>query len=353
MSKSIILHIGTPKTGTSSIQEMLAAASAVDRSFAYPLDQYDNNHVKLMYLYLQHDEVAPLLRLAYPVDDSRYRRMKKNYRRKVFESLDRADKAILSAENLSRLSTQKAANLRDDLESIGYTRFMVVLYVRDPAEQFLSGVQQVQKFFGRRNHPSPSSWFYQARRIAETWESVFPGCLEVRKFPPDIHGDVITDFRSLVLKHLGITLPEAETRSNESLPAESIKVLQDYRLFSDAQAVTPDHRKLVSHLQAMKPVITQSKPILKKEFARHIRARHQDDFRFLRSRYGLEFDWLDETLAASEECGDVFRIDELVERCDSEIVNRLLLSVIHAELSRRENILSRVSRKIRTLIGRR
>jgi hypothetical protein len=354
--RSVIIHIGTPKTGTTSIQDMLALASAGNCSFAYPLDKGANNHVKLLLHYLPYNELPLHIQLLHPVDNAAFRQMKNNYRQKVLEALGRTDKAILSAEGMSAYFTEEAAaNLRSDLEAMGYNKFAVALYVRDPADCYLSTVQQTLRLQYRKSFLTPSTYTYRARSIAELWEGVFPGCLEVRKFPPDVHGDVTIDFRDVVLKHLGITLPPAGIRSNESHPAESMKVLQEYRILGDSMPVVrPDHQKLDNHLQALNSGIAQSKPILKKEVAHHIRARHQEDFRFLRSRYHIQFDWLDDTLTTSERHEDLFRIEELLERCDGETVIRLLLSILRSELSRPQpvSILSRVSRKISTSVRR-
>ena len=55
-SKPILLHIGTPKTGSTSIQESLARAEQ-DGSLdgvRYPLWRGDRHHLRLIPLYSRH-----------------------------------------------------------------------------------------------------------------------------------------------------------------------------------------------------------------------------------------------------------------------------------------------------------
>jgi hypothetical protein len=272
----------------------------------------------------------------------------------MFDSLNSNSNSIISAETISSNFTQdEAESLRYDLEAIGYQKFVIVIYVRDPADFYLSRLQQNLRSRYEEYMITPSAFTYGVSQLVQLWESVYPGCLQIRKYPPNPYEDITSDFRDLVQQHLGITLRPTEIRSNETLSAESMKVLQDYRLLYDTPVMPPDHQKLVNHLQALKSGIAQSKPILKKEVAHHIRARHQEDFKFLRSRYHIQFDWLDDTLTTSEKYEDLFRIEELVERCDGETVIRLLLSIIRLELSRPQpvGIQSRILSKIRAAIG--
>lgn len=87
MTKTALLHIGTPKTGTTSIQHCLARAQADGclGPVRYPSwgGVHDHNECLLM-LYRPFDELPLSVRKVYPKDDSRYRAARWMYRRRLF-----------------------------------------------------------------------------------------------------------------------------------------------------------------------------------------------------------------------------------------------------------------------------
>jgi hypothetical protein len=85
MAKSVLLHIGTPKTGTTSIQHSLVRARMNGDlgQVCYPLLEGDSNQQRLAVLYLNPDELGRLIpseRERYPVREKSYKRMREQYR---------------------------------------------------------------------------------------------------------------------------------------------------------------------------------------------------------------------------------------------------------------------------------
>lgn len=178
MAKTALLHIGTPKTGTTSIQECLAEAQVSGRlsPVCYPLIDGERNHHRLMPLYFPHNEISLHWRRNYPVDDRRFRKMRQHYRQLLFAELNSAQSAIMSSEELSlRFTPRAVTQLRRDLESVGFEEFHIVLYVRDPADYYLSSTQQALK--SSADNPQkirdPASFKYRFLQAAEIWEEIF------------------------------------------------------------------------------------------------------------------------------------------------------------------------------------
>lgn len=357
--KTVLLHIGTPKTGSTSIQRCLAGAHA-DRSLAplcYPLWRDDLfHHNRLTMLYRPHQELYGWVRQEFPSDDTDFRRERRKYRRFFFGELGSARGAVISAEDLCGLALPHVAQLRADLESVGYRRFHVVLYVRDPADFYLSRTQQVLNYptgepnsllsrekFGAELTATtpqfliePNSFVYDFRRAAETWEHVFPGCLIVRAFPSGPHDDVVADFAELLEKVMGVSMSRQRLRENSTLSAEAMQIVQDYRdaFWPDSHLRTADVQRLVNFLASSVEDVPQTKPVLKEALAQQIRANHSEDAEWLLSRYGVDLGIQNLTSAAATPGARRYRVDEIVQSVDPKIVHELLLRLVRSELGR-------------------
>jgi hypothetical protein len=233
-------------------------------------------------------------------------------------------------------SAPHASLLRQDLESLGFRDFHVVLYVRDPADYFLSFMQQFLKASDPQPFiKDPVSWRYRFRRITEMWEQVFPDRLIVRKFPSDTHEDVVEDFASLLMQHLGVTLPRVTLRENTSLSAEGMQILQDYRETfwpDNGGRITPDTARLVRFLAEQAHGIPQTKPTLKPELAELIRANHKADAEILYASYGVDLGLQNCSATAAQPRETPYGVSEIVESLDPEIVRKLLLRLARTEL---------------------
>jgi ribosomal protein S13 len=291
----------------------------------------EHNHNRLVTAYLPHDQLPVHWRHA-PEACRRYHRF-------ILEELRSSSSAIISGEALSAFFTTAAAErMREDLERLGFRRFHVILYVRDPADYFLSFLQQTLK---SSDEKAPMGWHpatfrYDIRRIVETWEQVFPGNLIVRTFAGNAEANVVEDFSSLLQEHLGMSLKPSRARMNATISAEGMKILQDYRLafWPDNQGVlTPDTARLVSFLEQSTAAVHQTKPVLKSKVAEHIRANHEADMNFIYSRYGVELRQPN-AIPQKQNLRPAYRVVDLVESLDSEVVHEVLLRLAKSELER-------------------
>lgn len=357
--KTALLHIGTTKTGTTSIQTCLSRAQKYGAlaPVRYPLWPGEENQWRLTTLYLPEEGLGPALGQIFNESPRRYRRMREKYRRFLFRELASARHAVLSAENLSTHFTPlHALRLREDLEALGFKNFRVVMYVRDPADYFLSSAQH--RLRDTTTLPfikDPASVRYDFRRFAETWEQVFPDSLIVRKYPKGPNEDVLEDFAGVLKQYLGVTLPRVSLRQNTTLSAEGMQVLQDYReaFWSDSGGVlTPDAVRLVSFLigPAVKDV-PQTRPVLKEPLAAIIRANHKADADDLYRRYGVDLDLGDVEMTAPSPPRGMYRVEDILQSVDPLIVDHLLLRLASTGLhgspaERARAVAARVYRRI-------
>jgi hypothetical protein len=347
MSKSILLHIGSPKTGTTSIQRWLSDAqgSGYLAKGCYPLWEGDHNQQRLVSLYLSYDELPPASQVLYGSNIRRYESMRDRYRRFLFKRFRDVDKAIISAESLSGpFSSKLATGLKSDLKSLGFDEFHVLYYVRDPADYFLSMMQQDLK--SSRKPPfieDPKTFKYEFLKRAENWENAFPGRLIVRNFSNDARFDIVKDFTEVLQRCLGVELPWAPLKENTSISAEGMKILQDYReaFWPDSSIRTPDVNRLVQFLVNSKQYTLQTKPTLIKEFVDVIRTNHEDDAKALYYRYGVDLGLEAATSAnVPSPRGESYRVDEIVDSVDGKIINRLLLCLAKEEMVSTQKLLS-------------
>jgi len=324
MARTAVIHIGTRKTGTTSIQEALARAGDSLGSVSYPLVGRDRDHNRIISLYIPPHEMPLAWQGLNPDLNSKFKRT-------FFRQLGSRSDLIISAEALaSWFSSNEIQKLRADLDAAGFDRFFIVLYIRDPADYFLSFTQQVIK---STSISAPlgekfETFKYPFRSIAERWESVFPDSLFVRRYSNPQDGGVVRDFSVLLNQFLGIDVSILSSIKNTSLSAEGMKILQDYRLiYSDPQKpgfLTSDAQKLREFLTQSSVSVKQTKAVLKPEIAQFIRARHKEDADYMLDRYGLDLglsEWIDAGVSVQSN----YLVGDIVESFDDRIIEELLL----------------------------
>ncbi len=332
-AKTALLHIGTPKTGTTSIQQFLTRAEATGslRPYRYPLWRGDHNQFKLAWVYLPYERLPAHLREGYQEE------ARESYRRFLWDQLRSSRGALISWEGLgNHFAPSDVARLRSDLESLGFREFHILLYVRDSADMYLSRTNELLKSpHYRESVVDPVSFKYEFRRMAETWEEVFPGRLMVRRFPADPELDVLDDFADQLKMLLGIDLPRLPVRANATLSAEAMQILHEYRQTPgpDAGLPIPGLARLVGFLQRSKQYVPQNKPVLKESVADQVRANHRQDAEFLRSRHGVDLGLRHLGPVPVLARGHGWSPESILTVVDSDTVYELLLLLAHDKLT--------------------
>lgn len=237
MAKSVVFHIGDPKTGSSSIQQVL-----YDRSWTSATLKAD---------YPRQLSAFPLANALLDSESAAKRARLMTETAQWVDGSD-ADVCIISAEQFSRIDPAMLNTaLREFMpDHAGSAR--VVAYVRPHGQRFVAAYMQRMKtgaffedmeiFFNRTR--KQRAFFYTPR--FQAWKTVFGDRFTLRPMLPDQlrDGDVVADFLHLALQGAAFHLP-ARVRINESLSAEALSGLRVVQMILRLGDVPPDTRHAI------------------------------------------------------------------------------------------------------------
>ena len=233
-AKSLVLHIGDPKTGTSSIQEVLRSRlyeTAVHVDYTEQLNSFPLANA--LWDPKKADTRAP-----------RYTRLA------AWLAASDADMAVVSAEQFFRVDpTVLHATLNEFLPDYAQT-IRVIAYVRPHASRLLSAYMQRTKaglfngdlatFFDRTKR---EDLLIYAPRF-QTWRDTFGPRFTLRPMIREHlrDGDVVTDFLDYALNGAPFTL-SGPVQANASLPLECLIGLREVQgvLTRNAVATATQH----------------------------------------------------------------------------------------------------------------
>lgn len=239
MKPALTLHIGHRKTGSTTLQNTLAASAPalLERGVLYPHCLRGASHSWLV-MPLDFVEKGPrLMRQRLGFDAGRAQATFDREWANLVAQVDAARPAqvILSTEYLvDRLTPELAPAFRDRLQTV-FGDITVVVYVRQPSRWAFSNLQQHLRYQDDLPPVEPLS----VRPALEVWEAAFPGRLIVR--PHDraqlVQGDIVADFLShgAGIAPGSVTLTPGQ-RTNEGMTPEAAQLMQDFR-----SAVCPGH----------------------------------------------------------------------------------------------------------------
>jgi len=231
-SMDLILHIGTEKTGTTSIQQYLLKNTDALRGekILLPLSIMhgkSGNHRRLVSFAANEDAEDDFYRMTGLVClEERQRQVaiwKKSFDQELIESHD-CHTAIISSEHIhSRLRHFTELNKFRDYIQSRFQKIEIVVYLRDPLETVLSSIStSVKSGSSRSNIPLPTNprWNFLVhhKNTLRTWRSLFPqSTITPRIFSQQHlqHGDILADF-SMVC-NLDITKLVRVNLQNQSL----------------------------------------------------------------------------------------------------------------------------------------
>jgi hypothetical protein len=335
--KRLLVHIGTSKTGTTAIQSsLLAAQRRGTLAVCYPDFSWvrerrqANPHAYLGYLYRK--SAPPRVYLGKSGEAVAFLAAEEaGFRKEFADALSSQDNVILSAESLSALPPEEIARFREDLSAYPFDETAIVVYVRNPAQVYLSSAQQ--KLKASAIVRNPRNYHYRFRGVIRAWSRAFEGRIIVRPFDlAQLHQScAVRDFVKVSEAFFGRDLGQVESAAaNVSLSAEGMYILQKYRraFYSDAENVfRADSNLLVRILTDSLGRIRQNRPRLRPEVAGVILRRHRKQLEWLRSQYGIDFPAAGNPAAGSPAIREGrLELDDIIE-IDRGIVDELLLHV--------------------------
>ena len=326
---ALLLHIGSPKAGSSAIQASLLEAESELRQHQglvvlppnpyrrplpsgflaachLPVDQlprYLKARQRRDPLQFQQDLqsyqqlLADLLQLGHPAHPTQWKarlqRMKKVALRRPTRS------ALISSEYLWRLPVDEISRLRKRFEAWGIRRFKVLVYVREPVSAYASFLQQWSRLTDDLRPYDPRNWKYQFREYLQAWSSVFaPEELVVRPFRRDRleGGSVVRDFYSQCSTFFGSVLTGPEPSGmNEAFSIEALTLVNQLLAVVPAECKqvpgwTSNMAKFLKLLRKESAALNCSPVKLQPWVCEVVWNQHQNDLEWLRQTYGIEFE---------------------------------------------------------------
>lgn len=293
MPREVILHIGQPKTGTTSLQRRLAAQreSLLEKGINYPkLAMNDFNHRCLDPAISGVKKFPADIRLGLGETGSEIVQASKQEWKYLHKTFDR-DMLILSGENFFHpLEGQAKARLKWFLSKGGEFDCRVLTYIRNPSDRYLSFVQEQLKLVNR----IMALKAYPFMNVLTSYRQTFGVDFHVRLYDPEllIGSDVLTDFKNWLgegARHIDTQL---KTNSpNTSLSAEAMAILTrlDGRRRDKTKAEVLNNRKKLNALRKLdRTTPGATKPKLKPEPKAFIE-QNSPELLKLRDGFGLSF----------------------------------------------------------------
>lgn len=229
MARSLVLHIGDPKTGTSSIQEVMRHRlfEAPSVSVTYP-DQLN---------------CFPLANAIWDPKQAEHREPRYTRLAQWLEASD-ADVAVVSAEQFFRVDPEQLRETLIEFLPEYLPGLRILAYVRPHAGRLLSAFMQRSKaglyqgdlptFFERTQGENLLRYAPRFKR----WAEVFGDSFTLRPMIRDQlrNGDVVTDFLDFVLKGAPFSL-RGVVEANPSLPVEHLAGLREVQAILKRNAV--------------------------------------------------------------------------------------------------------------------
>jgi hypothetical protein len=237
LSRKLFIHIGTEKTGTTSLQNFLTFNSHRLKSFGfwYPSVSSASYFAGTAHFPLAGAISEGIIDFISPAKNSGMSTAAKDF---VSDSKNVNLDAVISCEHFSsRVSNEeKLSQFRDTLSQF-YSEIYIVCYVRNQIDMALSsystGIRCGKKDFFKAGDITVDNDYFNYLKILDLWKKVF-GQVIVREYSKEkmIDGDISKDFCSAILnikdhnfqpvmdknKSLGVLTLECLRQLNINLP---------------------------------------------------------------------------------------------------------------------------------------
>lgn len=301
----LIVHVGTGKTGTTSVQHFMNLNRHVlaESGFLYPTTPGKSRHAKFTLFLTPDDELdsQPVWHRLGFEDPGRFRR---RFRRQLLDEIAESGlpRVVLSEETIFKSSMGTLKHLRRF--SRRHARSLrIVVYLRRQDDHLVSRYQQSVKAGHVRRLSDPellrdfSPVYDYAGRLALLEEVLEPDQVVVRRFERDafLGGSLFGDFLSAVGAGASLeTVPPPEER-NVSLDADAVEFLRLFNLHrvreEGARAGMIDNRRirLILAAESQGPTLTLPEPMLEEFMARWEPGNREVARRYLGDEDGVLF----------------------------------------------------------------
>lgn len=286
----LLFHIGSGKTGTSSIQETMKRNKDIllEQGILYPLLGHFRCH-NVLSLSFQTSTIPREFKSRHNVSRENVDEFAKRFYDEFTQSLQSFDghTVILSGEYFFRQMEPELQEKFTALLTPYFSEIQVLAYIRPPGDLFLSKLQQRLKGSWKIGSITP----FQYCEILDFYRALYP--VKVVKFDRSSlkGGNVIVDF----LSHVGninvndLTLHE----TNTSVSAEGMQFLKEYRemfFYEQNNKLTRASSNMVKTLQRIEAEkkLNLTKSLLYPE-VRAFLHKSSPDLERLYENYGINF----------------------------------------------------------------
>lgn len=234
----LVLHIGTEKTGTTSLQNFFATNREALKGvgICYPETLGATNHIKLPVAAISNDNWDMYIRNICGVSSLfELKSFRKMLRLQLMDEVSGYDTVVVSSEHLAGALTadEDVVWLGNFLRDV-FSEIKVVVYLRRQ-DLFFTSMYSTQIRLGAKHiliYPSAEmiERKYNYRFLLERWSKVFPA-IHVRRFGSGLlkNGSVVDDF----VETAGLSLPDDLSRTtfeNEALGADQAEFLRNVNM---------------------------------------------------------------------------------------------------------------------------
>lgn len=288
-----ILHIGSHKTGSSSLKIALAQQreQLLSTGVLYPESAPGlTAHHNLSPMLVRESDLWLSVNEYYGRDRAKMLAGTNRAWERIVQQVEyhRPDTLLLASEAFFNVIDGQAAPLWDRLAEIS-DQIHVVAYVRDP----LSYCSAFYIEESKRLRSLPSLQPIRYRPQIESFTALPKAEVTVRNYDRStlIGADIITDFNSAILQGR-LKQPPRSVASNPTLSAEAALIFQRYKAQTNSgpswQLERRD-RRILARLQTIDAAIGDSqRPVLRPHIKAFIRDSFQDA-EWLRARHGIAF----------------------------------------------------------------
>lgn len=328
MSKTLHLHIGSPKTGTTYLQQVLFSNNdkLEQQGYCYPGDEF--SHQKLFFA-----TNCPRRDWA-----RQFRGKKKKVVEQIvgryFKTLEKelrntnCNEVIMSAEDFFMANDSYIQNLKNYLADF-FSDVKVYVFIRNPVQYYRSFQQEMIK--ARSYIVAPHAFDYGIKDVIEVWRN---------RFDTEVIGyysgrDSLAVFSDAV----GFSINSLTTEgvySNSSTSIEQMALLEkiNSNLYPDQDDILRVHLKSITQINAP----FTSKPELQEWVKPVIHQNHQRDLRWLKNQFGIDFNlsYSDQRPPSNLDKGrqlgvrDVYKVEDegTIEKYESLVIDALLKQLL-------------------------
>jgi len=324
--KKVILHIGSGKTGSSSIQQALAECVNHNAPFfkSPKLLNFKGSQI-FRFAFCPSADTPSNIKAKYKGQQDAYKAYQESIKSSFISEVENENTVIISSEFLFLSTKEEVLDIKKFLSELGFEEIHVIMYLRDPAKYYLSVAQQALK--NQSKLPTPENFRYELISAISNWSAVDPVTMTVKEFERSkLKGaDVVKDFESYVNDTLSISkaIINATNIQNETMCVEGAVILQEYhKVLARCSFDFETRQSYLRRARVFSNVANVgTKPVLKPDISAYIYNKYEEELKELHTKYGI-FSQIKDTNPESALCKNNFT--SFLDIVDSFDINRYL-----------------------------